>query len=502
MYISLVVLGLILLGVLACSKDRDPVIKELDSSEHPLKALYPLASRIYGVFVRYHRQELFGGMDVLREIYVDEKPEISLKKQGCKCIASVIMVLAATSFICFAYAYSNESILINGNSLKRNQAGGGTKKYNIILKSKVVDPKPIEISVSERKLYGEELEKLKTDAGYYLDKKVIGNNKSAECVRDKLQLVTEIPGTAVTVKWDEEDSWILAADGSLKNEDFLDPVPVTLHAELTYYEEKWNYSISVVVYPPIVTEEDVFMESLGETLAGIDSETQTRELFELPDSIGETEVGWSEEEDNTVRNFFLMGLFAAGIIIPAMKKDVKDKQKKRTEQMMKDYPDIISKFIMLITAGMTCRAAWDKICRDYLRGRERLDEKNETKDKKVRKSSKRKKSIRYAYEEMLISNNEMQLGIPEIKVYERFGARCSVGAYNRFGNMLSRNIKRGSAGIIEILESEAKESFAERRENVRKKGEETGTKLLIPMFGMLILVIAIVIVPAFSSFSF
>ena len=96
----------------------------------------------------------------------------------------------------------------------------------------------------------------------------------------------------------------------------------------------------------------------------------------------------------------------------------------------------------------------------------------------------------------------MQLGIPEIKVYERFGARSAVAAYNRFGNMLARNIRRGSAGIIELLESEAKESFAERRENVRKKGEETGTKLLLPMFGMLILVIAIVVVPAFSSFSF
>ena len=194
-----------------------------------------------------------------------------------------------------------------------------------------------------------------------------------------------------------------------------------------------------------------------------------------------------------------MGLLAAGIILPALKKDLKDKQKKRTEQMMRDYPDIISKFIMLITAGMTCRAAWEKICSDYRRSIER----EKSKDEAVKTGKKKKAgNRRYAYEEMIISNNEMQLGLPEIKVYERFGTRCSVPAYNRFGNMLARNIKRGSAGIIEILESEAKESFAERRENVRKKGEETGTRLLIPMFGMLILVIAIVVVPAFSSFSF
>ena len=156
--------------------------------------------------------------------------------------------------------------------------------------------------------------------------------------------------------------------------------------------------------------------------------------------------------------------------------------------MMRDYPDIISKFVMLITAGMTCRAAWGKICGDYQRNKES-------------KKKKQDKELRYAYEEMLISQREMDLGMPEIKVYERFGARCNIPAYNRFGNLLARNIRRGSAGIIEILESESKESFAERRENVRKKGEEAGTKLLLPMFGMLILVIAIVVVPAFSSFN-
>ena len=187
----------------------------------------------------------------------------------------------------------------------------------------------------------------------------------------------------------------------------------------------------------------------------------------------------------------MIGIIAAGFMIPAMKQDIKKKQKIRNDQMMRDYPDIISKFVMLITAGMTCRGAWNKICSDYVKSMAG----NGT-------SGEKKKAVRYAYEEMLISDNDMQLGIPEIKVYERFGSRCGVSAYNRFGTLLARNIKRGSAGIIEMLEAESKESFAERRENVRKKGEETGTKLLLPMMGMLILAIAIVVVPAFSSFNF
>lgn len=499
MFISLVVLGLIVLGVLICSKDRDHIFKDLDPKEHPLRILYPLSYRLFAFVKKIGKQEIFGAEDVLREIYVDEKPEISLEKQGCKCIASALAVIAATAFVCFAYTYSKESLLIDGKYLKRNQAGSGSEKYEVMIKNKVTEKIRYIINVSEQKLQGEDFERLKAETAYYLDKRVLCENKSADCVRDKIELPAEIPGTGVTVKWDDDNSWFVAVDGTLKNGEYSDPVPVTLHAELTYYENVWDYYFDMMIYPPIVTEKDIFLSDLNDKLADIDRETQTEELYELPMTIDEIDIGWEEEEDNTVRNFFIMGLVAAGIILPALKKDLKDKQKKRTEQMMRDYPDIISKFIMLITAGMTCRAAWEKICRDYLKSLER----EKTKEGEI-KTGKRKKAgnRRYAYEEMVISNNEMQLGLPEIKVYERFGNRCSVPAYNRFGNMLARNIKRGSAGIIEILESEAKESFAERRENVRKKGEETGTKLLIPMFGMLILVIAIVVVPAFSSFSF
>ena len=118
MIASLVVLGLTVLGVLVCSKDRDPVLEDLDPKEHPLKILYPLSLRIYELTKKLGKQGIFGAEDVLREVYVDEKPEISLKKQGCKCIASALAVLAATAFICFAYAYSKEDLLVQKKYLK------------------------------------------------------------------------------------------------------------------------------------------------------------------------------------------------------------------------------------------------------------------------------------------------------------------------------------------------------------------------------------------------
>ena len=50
-----------------------------------------------------------------------------------------------------------------------------------------------------------------------------------------------------------------------------------------------------------------------------------------------------------------------------------------------------------------------------------------------------------------------------------------------------------------LLLQEAKEVMAQEKAHIRQKGEQAGTKLLLPMMGMLFLVFAILLVPAFQS---
>ena len=65
--------------------------------------------------------------------------------------------------------------------------------------------------------------------------------------------------------------------------------------------------------------------------------------------------------------------------------------------------------------------------------------------------------------------------------------------------MLSQNLRKGTKGLTELLGREAEDAFEERKNLAKKIGEEAGTKLMIPMFLMLIIVFAMVIVPAFFS---
>ena len=100
---------------------------------------------------------------------------------------------------------------------------------------------------------------------------------------------------------------------------------------------------------------------------------------------------------------------------------------------------------------------------------------------------------------MVYTMHEIQGGAPEGECYEKYGIRCGISGYRKFGTMLSQNLRKGSRGITELLSREAEEAFEDRKNLAKKLGEEAGTKMMIPMFIMLAVVFIIVIVPAFFS---
>ena len=133
-------------------------------------------------------------------------------------------------------------------------------------------------------------------------------------------------------------------------------------------------------------------------------------------------------------------------------------------------------------ARIVIPASWDKIIEDY------------EKKKSVT-------GVRFAYEEMKIARKKMKNGMSEAQTYVEYGRRCGIHSYIKFGNLLEQNIRKGTKGLKEILNYEVREAFEERKMLARKKGDEAGTKLLLPMGMMLVISMVIIIVPAFLSVS-
>ena len=92
-------------------------------------------------------------------------------------------------------------------------------------------------------------------------------------------------------------------------------------------------------------------------------------------------------------------------------------------------------------------------------------------------------------------------GVSEKECYENFGSRCGLQPYMKLGALLSQNLRKGTKGLADALRLEGLHAFEERKAIARRRGEEAGTKLLLPMFLMLAVVLVIVIVPAFLSIS-
>ena len=94
---------------------------------------------------------------------------------------------------------------------------------------------------------------------------------------------------------------------------------------------------------------------------------------------------------------------------------------------------------------------------------------------------------------------EILSGTSEQEAYERFGERCGLAIYRKFGLLLSQNLKKGTKGLVDLLKQESIAAFEERKALAKIQGEEAGTKMLIPMFLMFGVVLVMIVIPAFLS---
>ncbi len=364
--------------------------------------------------------------------------------------------------------------------LSRNGHGEGERKEE--LRVVVGELKEnITITISEQEYTGRQFEQAVQTTEENLENLVLGENSSLDEVRSRLNLVSEIPDTGIRVSWELDNYEVMNLQGELRPENLTDDgTLVKLKAVLSYGEERAEISFYARVYPPILNRTEKVLKKLNEEIERLDEESREEENLRLPSSIDGTPVIWKHG-----RNFRAAGLMLLGIVLTLFLY-VSEQEKKKQEiklremQLALDYPQMVSKFTLYLGAGMTVRKAWYRIVGDY-------------------ESQKEIKGKRAVYEEMIYTMHEIQGGSPEGECYEKFGERCGLQTYKKFAAILSQNLKKGTKGLTSLLNQEAKQAFEERKSLAKQLGEEAGTKMLIPMFLMLAVVLVIIVVPAFFS---
>lgn len=227
-------------------------------------------------------------------------------------------------------------------------------------------------------------------------------------------------------------------------------------------------------------EEESRERRIREMVEEYNSQKQDPDYYYLPTRWEGETFTWRRPGDPSGALLASMGLFAAFVVLMKKSREAQEREMKRSEQLLMDYPTLVMKFALLIQAGMTAGRAFRKIAGDYRR--------------------RNPDGGRSAYDAVAAACYEMDSGVAEQEAYRRFGERCGQMKYKTFSTLLIQNLQKGSRHMADILEQEALDAWDERKRKARVLGEAAATKLLLPMVMMLAVVMAIIMIPAFLSF--
>lgn len=415
--------------------------------------------------------------------------ELALGVQVCKAPENRRIVKAAGLIIALGILVTGADMACSRTqmtpSIERNDYGKGKKVEELDVqignKKKKVRTS---VEVSERQYSAKEVQELFSRIIRKMDRLILAGNETLDRVDEDLDLVTDIPGEPVKVSWELDRYDVMDIQGKLKEQNISEKgVLVKLNAVLTYTaneEEQASYQCVACVYPKKLSGEESTKKDVEEAIKKADTATKEKKKLILPEMLDTNELRYYQPFNERGPVITVMGMMIGILLYALQKQNIRKAEEERKKQMIEDYPEVISKLTLYLGAGMTVKKAWRKITEGYMKEKEDENE-------------------RYVYEEMRQTCHEMDSGVTEAEGYENFGRRCDLQIYIRLGALLSQNLRKGTKGLSELLKLESIQAFEERKARAKRLGEEAGTKLLLPMFLMLAVVLIIVIVPAFLT---
>lgn len=402
------------------------------------------------------------------------KEFLKLKADERKSYA-VILLVGLGITIALGINTWQERKLTNGYELLKNDQEEGDYEEHLI--ARVGEEKiPLAVLVKERALTEKEAKEEILKAREMLPAYLMGENESLKNVTTDLNFITRVPDTYVEVQWVERGSEFFSYDGEIKEDlELLEMVELKVSAILSCQGISEDYETTITLMPKSLKVSEALLNQIEKQ----QEEKPENEVLILPDTYEGKTVTWKKVPDYTFLWIFVLTVLSVLLLKLGQKRDVEEEKKKRLERLEREYAQIVSKFTMLLSAGLSVRNAWERIVLLYRR-------KEDTQN--------------IAFQELNWGLMQMQKGVPELEVYEVFGIRTGLVHYKKMMAIFISDRKRGSVNLLDAMNQEMLLAWEEKKRKTRQHGEKIGTKLLIPMMGMLGIVFVIILVPAFLSF--
>lgn len=146
--------------------------------------------------------------------------------------------------------------------------------------------------------------------------------------------------------------------------------------------------------------------------------------------------------------------------------------KKKSNEILNQFADVVSKLALLVNAGMILKEAWIKV--------------SETGEGEL-------------YQEMRRAVMQMNNGVSEVDAYTEFGTRCTSPEIKKFTSTIVQGLVKGNRELVEMIKQQSREIWDAKRHRVKQEGEKAASKLLIPICIMFVGVLIMIIVPIFAN---
>ncbi len=407
---------------------------------------------------------------------------------GNKFTKIIIMTgILVVLFSLIGVAGAVQSELSQGKFLNRNQYGEGQKEIELEAKIGETNQK-INVSVSERQYSEDEINQMFDEIEVAMNSEILGKNVSVDEVRSKLNLFSLYQEFPVYIEWESDQYDLVDSQGNIMNEDLKEPKVVILTATIHYNQMQRIIERGLLICPPKRSYLEEVKAQLLSAISREDHKQIEKEVLHLPEEIEleqsgeEVEIEYQEVKSNQWLNYLFGTILIIGLVYWGYDKDLDNKCEQRQKNLKYEYPEFITTFSLLVSSGMSLKNAFVNMLIRYNEGKKMGNQKKEV------------------YEEVQLLIYELDNHVLEDKAYENFGKRCKVSYYVKFAGILSQNMKKGSSEFIQTLENEVRESFDIRKSLAKQLGEEAGTKLLLPMILMLLVVMVLILLPAFIKF--
>ena len=169
---------------------------------------------------------------------------------------------------------------------------------------------------------------------------------------------------------------------------------------------------------------------------------------------------------------FVVGLVFSGLAYYYFGTTTQKRILQRSDELIHDFSEVVSKLALLTNAGMILREAWEEVAFG---------------------------SNTVLYKEMQTTVNEMNNGESETDAIYNFGMRCMLPEIKKFSSTIIQGITKGNSELAMMLQDQSKEVWQMKKQLVRRAGEKAASKLLIPICIMFVGILIMILIPIFTN---